>query len=77
LKVKNLQDSFYGYGNKELKLMDKEDIVFRKSNFISDRTVLVNCTKSSNDINPELIKKLKIPGNRLSLIFEINEINEK
>jgi hypothetical protein len=77
LKVENLQDSFYGYGSKELKLVDKEEIVFRKSNFISDRTMLVNCTKASKDINPELIEKMKISGNRLSLIFEINEINEK
>ena len=75
LKLENLQDSFYGFGNKDLRLLDKNDMVFRKSNFICDRTVLINCTKSSNEINRELIEKLKIPGKKLSIIFEINERN--
>lgn len=75
LKVDNLQDSFYGFGNKELKLLDKNDIVFRKSNYICNRTILINCTKSSNEINPELIEKLKTPGKKISIIFELNELN--
>lgn len=76
LKIENLQDSFHGFGNKELRLLDKDDIVFRKSSYVCDRTILVNCTKSSNDINRELIEKLKAPGKRLSILFEINEIND-
>ncbi|MCK4379713.1 MAG: DUF371 domain-containing protein [Candidatus Lokiarchaeota archaeon] len=75
LKLENLQDSFFGFGNKELRLLDKNDMVFRKSNFICDRTVLINCTKSSNEINREIIEKLKMPGKELSIIFEINERN--
>lgn len=76
-KIENIQDSFYGFGNKDLRLLDKKDIVFRKSNFICDRTILINCTKSSEDINRELIKSLKIPGKKLIIIFEINERNGK
>ncbi|MFW9901818.1 MAG: DUF371 domain-containing protein [Candidatus Thorarchaeota archaeon] len=71
LKIENLQDSFYGFGNKELKLLDKNDMVFRKSNFICDRTVLINCSKSSYEINRELIDKLKISGSKLSIIFDL------
>ncbi len=77
LKVDNLQDSFYGFGNKELRLLDENDIVFRKSNYICNRTILINCTKSSNEIDPELIEKLKTPGKKLSIIFELNEPNGK
>jgi len=73
LKLEDLQDSFFGFGSKELRLLDKKDMVFRKSNFICDRTVLINCTKSSKEINRELIENLKIPGKKLSIIFEINE----
>jgi hypothetical protein len=76
LKSANLQDSFHGFGNKDLRLLDKNDMVFRKSNFICDRTVLINCTKSSHEINRELIEKLKIPGKKLSIMFEINESND-
>ncbi len=75
LRIENLQDSFFGFGSKELRLLDKSDMVFRKSNFICNRTILINCTKSSNEINRELVEKLKIPGKKLSIIFEINERN--
>jgi hypothetical protein len=73
LKLDRLQDAFYGFGNKELKLLDKNDMVFRKSEFICDRTVLINCTKSSNEINHELIEQLKFPETKLSIVFEIND----
>ena len=73
LKVDDLQDSFYGFGNKQLRLLNKEDIVFRKSSYISNRTILVNCTKSSNDINRKLVEKLKVPGKKLTIILEIND----
>lgn len=77
IQVENLQDSFYGYGNKELKLLDKNDVVFRTSTYKCDRTVLINCTKSSLDINRDLIEKLKTPGKEISIIFEIIELNGK
>jgi len=78
LKVNDLEDHFYGFGNKALRLLDKNDIVFRKSNFICDRTVLINCTKSSNEIDRFLLKKLKTPGTKLSITFEVeNELNGK
>ncbi|MFW9822854.1 MAG: DUF371 domain-containing protein [Candidatus Thorarchaeota archaeon] len=73
LKVGDLQDFFYGFGNKELRLLDKNDMVFRKSNFICDRTILINCSKSSKDLNRELIEKLTQPENKLILTFEVNE----
>ncbi len=77
LKVENIQDYFYGFGSKELKLLDKHDLVFRTSNYICNRTVLINCSKSSNKINRKLIEKLQTPGTELSIIFELNESNGK
>jgi hypothetical protein len=71
LEVDNIQDSFYGFGDKELKLLDKNDIVFRKSSFICDRTALINCSKSSKELSRELIEKLKNPKKKLSLMFEL------
>ena len=77
IKVENLQDFFYGYGYKELKLLDKNDVVFRKSNYMCERTVLINCTKSSLDLNRVLIEKLRVPGKKITITFEINETNGK
>ncbi len=73
LELDDIQDYFYGFGNKELKLLDKSDMVFRKSSFICDRTVLINCSKSSKELSRELVNKLKNPKKKLSLMFEVNE----
>lgn len=73
LEVDNIKDYFYGYGHRNLTLLSKKDMVFRKSEFICDRTVLINCTKSSNELKQELIEALKHPGKQLSILFEIND----
>ena len=75
IKVENLTDSFYGFGNKYLTLLDNKDLVFRKSDYICDRTVLINCSKSSNNLSRKLIKKLKNPTIKFSVIFEGNDDN--
>jgi hypothetical protein len=76
VKVDDVLDSFYGYGSKSLTLSSKKDLVFRKSNFICDRTILINCTKSSKDLNRNLIKKLNSTKKQISIIFKINDANE-
>lgn len=70
IKVDDLKDQFYGYGNPKLTLLDEKDIVFRKSNFICDRTILINCNKASNELDKKLIEKLKIPGQKITLTFK-------
>ena len=73
IKTINFLDSFYGYGNKDLTLIDKNDIVFRKSDFICGRTILINCTKSSRELKRDLIQELRNLHNKFSLTFEIED----
>ena len=73
LEADEIQDYFFGYGNRNLTLLDKNDIVFRKSNYICDRTVLINCSKSSAEINKDLTRTIKNPYTKLSIIIEIDE----
>ena len=75
LQVDHLSDTFDGHGSEKLRLLDKEDMVFRKSTFVCDRTVLINCTKAARDINRDLIERLTMPGKKLSITIEVNEIN--
>jgi len=70
IKVGEYTDTFYGYGHKDLTLLSKKDMVFRKSEFICDRTVLIKCSKSSNDLNRKLIKNLNTPKKKISIIFK-------
>ena len=43
---------------------DKHEIVIRKTNFVSERTLGINADKAAIDLNRELIKKLKNPNKR-------------
>ena len=75
IKVGDTADSFYGYGNKNLTHLNKKDIVFRKSDFVCDRTILIKCSKSSSELNRNIIKKLTNSKERFSIIFEVNDAN--
>jgi len=70
IKVGNYSDTFNGYGHQDLTLSSKKDMVFRKSEFICDRTVLINCSKSSNELNRQLIEKLNTTKKKVSIIFK-------
>ncbi|MHA1488584.1 MAG: DUF371 domain-containing protein [Promethearchaeota archaeon] len=72
LKVNDVTDSFFGFGNKELTLLNKKDMVFRKSNFLCDRTILINCSKSSSDLDRNLIEELKVPNKKILILFEFD-----
>lgn len=74
IKANQFTDTFYGYGNKDLTLMDNSDIVFRKSDFICGRTLLINCTKSSHELNRELVQEIRNLHNKFSLTFEIEDV---
>jgi len=48
-----------GQGNEKLSLLNVHDIVLRKSKFICDRTLAIDCNYSSLDIPREIIGLLK------------------
>ena len=74
IAVKHLIDEFIGYGSPKLLLSNKEDIVFRKSNFICDRTIMILCTKAAKDISRNLINLLKDSETKITVeIFSITE----
>jgi len=75
IKAGDIADSFYGYGNKYLTLLNKKDMVFRKSDFVCDRTILIKCSKSSSELNRNIIKKLTNSKEEFSIIFEVNDAN--
>ncbi len=68
-------DSFYGFGNKNLTFLSKKDIVFRKSDFICDRTILIKCSKSSSELDRNIIKNLTNSKEQFSIIFKVNDAN--
>lgn len=74
LEVGNIQESFFGYGHRDLKLLDKNDIVFRTSNYICERTILINCSKACLQLNRDLIKKLKSGEQLIKITIEKTDV---
>ncbi len=50
-----------GFGDGRLPLLDKHDIVIRKSQFVCPRTMSVRCNKASSDLPRSMIKSLRDP----------------
>ena len=59
LKVKDKVEIIHGVGDPRLTLENKEKIIVRKSDFISDATVMIKADKSAKDIRRDLIDELK------------------
>ena len=76
IRVDDDFDTFFGFGDDSLTLTSTKDLVFRKSDFISDRTVLIKCSKSSMELNRDLINALKVMDKKFEIIFELNETDE-
>jgi uncharacterized protein len=67
IEVDGLTEQINAYGSSELPLSHGVDLVVRKSDFISDRTLAVNADKSSKDLPRALVMKLKNPQNRVKI----------
>ncbi len=52
-------DEFIGYGHPNLLLTHPHDMVFRKSTYICDRTIMIACTKAAIDINRNIVSLLQ------------------
>lgn len=59
IKVNGIEDTFEATIPKNHKITDEKELVIRKSTFISNRTYAVASTKSSLDIDRNLIESLK------------------
>ncbi|HIK01919.1 TPA: DUF371 domain-containing protein [archaeon] len=70
LQAGELTEEVIGEGSPDLFFIHREDIVLRKSEFIDDRTLLVNCDKACSDLNRKFIEKLKNPETKLHFTIE-------
>lgn len=77
IKVGDFTDYFYGHGHANLTLSNEKEMVFRKSEFICDRTVLIKCTKSSSELDRMLIEHLKNKDKKFLIVFEKIDQDEK
>ena len=67
IKVAGLTEQINASGSPKLILTHQNDIVIRKSSYISERTLAINADKSSNDLSRELVAILKNPKQMISI----------
>ena len=60
LEVDNLKEDIIAFTNK--KFNDEHEIVIRKSDFISKRTLGIKADKAAVDINREIVQRLRNPS---------------
>jgi uncharacterized protein len=61
ITVKNVKFLFSGFGSENLPLSDEKEIVLRKSDFFSPRTLAIHCDAAAIDLPRELVGLLKNP----------------
>lgn len=68
IRVNDIEDKFFAYGDNKMTFLDKKSIVIRKSTYIDDRTIGILSEKSAIDIDRTIINYLK---NSYDLYFKI------
>lgn len=65
IKVDDLKEEINCISNKDFS--DSEEIVIRKSDFLSKRTLGIRCDKASSDLKKEFKEKLKNPNQEIKI----------
>ena len=65
MRVRDQVVSIEGRGAKGLRFMDLNEIVVRRSGFVSERTLMVYSDKAALDIPRQMIKLLVEPGEKI------------
>ncbi len=71
IEADDLCEEFHAEGSPQLILSNKQEIVIRKSDYISDRTLAVHSDKAAKDISRQLVAKLKNPKQEAKITLTV------
>lgn len=69
IETNGITETINASGAQKLILTHPTDLVVRKSDYISDRTLAIRADKSSNDLSRELVKNLQNPKQEIKIIL--------
>jgi hypothetical protein len=72
IEAGGLTQKIHASGSPNLILTHSTDVVIRKSDYISDRTLAICADKSSNDLPREFVRKLKSSAQKVSITLKVN-----
>jgi uncharacterized protein len=59
IKAGHMSEAITGFGSTNLSLSDTDDMVVRKSGFVSGRTLMIGADKAARDLDRAFVDKLK------------------
>ena len=69
IEADGLTQKIHASGSPKLVLTNQTDMVIRKGDYISDRTLAVHADKSSIDLPREFVEELKNPEQKIKITF--------
>lgn len=76
IRAKSLSFVFSGRGDGGLDLKDERELVLRRSDYLSSRTLAVRCSKAACDVPRKMIRELQDPQTRGLLIISSARVVE-
>ncbi|MBS3815589.1 MAG: DUF371 domain-containing protein [Hadesarchaea archaeon] len=73
IEINEISEVIQGRGHEDLDLVDSNDLVIRKSDYICGRTFMINSDKAAKDLSEKLVKQLKNPEAKLKLSISVIE----
>ena len=67
IEVGNIIEEIHAQGTEQLILNHPSEIVIRKSNHISNRTLAIHADKAAKDLSRELVEKLRNPNQKAKI----------
>jgi len=72
IEANEVADEIHALGSPFLVFTHHMEMVLRKSDFLSDRTLAIHADKAAKDISRELVEKLKNPRQRAKITLTVN-----
>ena len=71
IEAGNISDEIHAFGFSQLTLTHPQEMVIRKSDYASDRTLGIHADKAAKDLSRELAKKLKNPKQQAKITLTV------
>jgi len=71
IEVDDIFEEIVAFGSPRLPLSNRREMVLRKSDYLSNRTLGIHADKAANDLSRKLVEKLKNPAQKAKITLTV------
>ena len=71
IKINEICEEITGEGSSNLKLCGKNAMIIRKSDYICQRTLMINANKAANNLSRKLIELMQNPETEMTVTIQV------